>query len=351
MTHIRIDGNEIGAGRATFVIAEIGVNHDGSVQKAIELVRVAANCGADAVKLQLFRAGLLMHASSTFAEYQKQRVITTDSPVDMLRRYELSAEEVRKVVHTIRELKLVPLATPFSPPDIESVAALRLPAVKVASPDLVNRLLLRRIASYGRPMLLSTGAATMEEVEASVRWLREWKATFALLHCVSSYPTPADQANLCWIGELASRFNVPIGYSDHTTETVTGAFAAAAGATIVEKHLTLDCDGRGPDHATSADPTHFERYVKQIRDADRLRGTPGKCVLEIEEDVRTVSRQSLVVRRDLKPGEVLREEDLTVQRPGTGMPAAMIDQAVGRRVIRPLHAGCLLHPDMLSDAA
>jgi sialic acid synthase SpsE len=351
MTHFSIDGREIGPGRATFVIAEIGVNHDGSVQKAIELVRVAANCGADAVKLQLFRAGLLMHASSTFAEYQKQRAGTTDSPADMLRRYELSAEEVRKVVHTVRELKLVALATPFSPPDLESVAALRLPAVKVASPDLVNRLLLRRIASYGRPMLLSTGAATMEEVETSVRWLREWKATFALLHCVSSYPTPPEHANLCWITELAARFSVPIGYSDHTTETVTGALAAAAGATIVEKHLTLDRNARGPDHATSADPVHFERYVKQIREADRLRGTPGKCVLEIEEDVRTVSRQSLVVRRDIKPGEILREEDLTVQRPGTGMPAAMIDQAIGRRVTRALHAGSLLQPDMFSDAA
>jgi len=353
MTKLSIGGREIGPGRNTFVIAEIGVNHDGSVQKAIELVRVAANCGADAIKLQLFRAGLLLHASSTFAEYQKQRGGggSAESPADMLRRYELSVDDVRKIVHAARELKLVPLATPFSPSDMDTVAALRLPAVKVASPDLVNRLLLSRIAAYGRPMLVSTGAATMAEVDSSVAWLRGWNAKFALLHCVSSYPTPPDHANLCWISELAARFDVPIGYSDHTTETATGAFAAAAGAMIVEKHLTLDRSARGPDHAASADPLHFERYVKQIREADRLRGTPGKCVLEIEEDVRTVSRQSLVVRRDLKPGEILREEDLTVQRPGTGMPAAMIDDAIGRRVTRALQAGSLLQPDMLSDAA
>jgi N,N'-diacetyllegionaminate synthase len=355
MNQLNIDGREIGPGRNTFIIAEIGVNHDGSVQKAIELVRVAAHCGADAIKLQLFRASLLMHSTSQFAEYQKQRggagISGNESPADMLRRYELSVDDVRKVVQAAREAKLVPLATPFSPPDMETVAGLRLPAVKVASPDLVNRLLLSRIAAYGRPMLLSTGAATMEEVETTVGWLRGWNANFALLHCVSSYPTPADQANLCWIGELAARFDVPVGYSDHTTETATGAFAAAAGAVVVEKHLTLDRASKGPDHASSADPLYFERYVKQIREADRLRGTPGKCVLPIEEDVRTVSRQSLVVRRSVKAGEILREEDLTVQRPGTGMSASMIDAAVGRRMTCAVQAGSLLQPEMLSDAA
>lgn len=356
MQQIQIDNHVVGPGRPTFVIAEIGVNHDGSVQRAIDLVRIARNCGADAVKLQVFRAALLMNASSKFAEYQRERGVgiggNGDSPADMLRRYELSGEDVRKVVHVIRELKMVPIATPFSPPDMDTIAGLRLPAVKVASPDLVNRPLLASIASYGRPMIVSTGAATMQEVVTSVQWLRGWKSRFALMHCVSAYPTPNDQANLCWIGELASHFDVPVGYSDHTTDVMAGGFAAAAGACVVEKHLTYDRGAKGPDHAASADPMHFERYVKHIREADRLRGGPGKCVLPIEEDVRTVSRQSLVVRRDVKAGQVLRAEDLTVQRPGTGMPAAMITVAVGRRVLRPLHAGTLLQPDMLAvDAA
>jgi sialic acid synthase SpsE len=343
----------IGPGQPTFVIAEIGVNHDGALAKALELVRIAASCGADAVKVQVFRASMLLHASSTFAEYQKRRAGGThgETPADMLRRYELSTDEVRRVVASIREHKLIPLATPFSPPDMEVVAGLRLPAVKVASPDLVNRPLLDRIAGYGRPLLCSTGAATMDEVATTVDWLKEWDARFALLHCVSGYPTPADQANLCWIGELAERFDVSVGYSDHTTLVATGALAAAAGASIVEKHLTYDCGARGPDHAASADPHQFERYVRTIREADKLRGTPGKHVLEIEQDVRRVSRQSLVLRRDVKMGQVLREDDLTVQRPGTGMPAAMIKQAVGRKASRPLQAGMLLHPDMLSGAA
>jgi N,N'-diacetyllegionaminate synthase len=349
-TELKIDNRLVGHGRPTFVIAEIGVNHDGSVQRAIELARIAKSCGADAVKLQVFRASMLLHSSSQFAEYQKQRG-NAENPVEMLRRYELSAEEVQKVVRSIRDMRLVPLATPFSPPDMDTIAGLRLPAVKIASPDLVNRPLLARVAQYGKPMLVSTGAATMLEVDMAARWLREWNAKFSLLHCVSGYPTAAEDANLCWIGELASRFDVPIGYSDHTTESVTGALASAAGAVIVEKHLTYDRSAKGPDHAASADPVQFERYVRQIREAERMRGTPGKRVLDIEQDVRKVSRQSLVLRRDLRPGHILREDDLTVQRPGTGMPAAMIMQAVGRKVVRPLQAGALLQPDMLTGAA
>jgi sialic acid synthase SpsE len=351
MKTIKIDGRVIGHAQPTFVIAEIGVNHDGDVKKAIELTRMAANCGADAVKLQLFRASRLLHASSTFAEYQEEQRGSAETPADLLKKYELSTDDVRKIVQVARELRLIPLATPFSPGDMDVVEGLRLPAVKIASPDLVNQPLLRKVAGYGRPMIVSTGAASMDEVVTCADWLNEWGATYSFLHCISSYPTPAESANLCWIGELAARFDVPIGYSDHTTETVAGAFAVAAGATIVEKHFTYDRGARGPDHAASADPPQFERYVKQIREADRLRGVPGKKVLALEQDVRTVSRQSLVARRALQPGDVLREDDLTVQRPGTGMSAALIEQAVGRKASRAIAAGTLLQPDMLAEAA
>lgn len=350
MTDLKIDDRIIGPGRPTFVIAEIGVNHDGSPQKALELVRIAANCGADAVKLQLFRATILMHPTTSFAEYQKDRV-KDGNPIDMLRKYELPADALRRIVQNIRDLKMVPLATPFSPPDIETAAQLRLPAVKIASPDLVNRPLLAAAHQYNKPMIVSTGASTLEEVDQSVGWLRAWRAPFALLHCVSGYPTPAAKANLCWISELTNRYNVPVGYSDHTTDVVTGALASAAGAYIVEKHLTYDRNAKGPDHAASVDPTQFGRYVRQIREADEMRGNPGKRVLEIEQDVRTVSRQSLVVKRALAVGEVLREQDITVQRPGTGMSASMIESAIGRRTKQAIPAGSILQLEMLAEAA
>ena len=345
-----IDGRAVGPGRPTLVVAEIGVNHDGSVNKALDLVRFAAAAGADAVKLQVFRATALLHASCQLAEYQKQQAAGAE-PIDLLRKYELSSEDVARVAKAIRDQKMIPLATPFSPSDLDVIDRLRLPAVKIASPDVVNRPLLAAAVRLGKPLLVSTGAATMEEVETTVGWLREWGAKFALLHCVSSYPTPPQQANLCWIGELLRRFDLPVGYSDHTTSVFGGAMAAAAGACVVERHLTYDRAARGPDHAASSDPQQFERYVKMIREADVLRGAPGKRVLEIEQDVRRVSRQSLVLRRGLKEGDRLREEDLTVQRPGTGLPAAEILGAVGRRVLKPVTAGAMLQWDMLGEAA
>lgn len=349
MKQIRIGTRLVGSAHPTFVIAEIGVNHDGSVQRAVDLVRIAATCGADAVKIQIFRATNLVHVSTELAQYQKGRAGDTNA-VDMLRKYELSTADLRLVVREIIAQKMIPLATPFSPPDMEVIESLHLPAIKIASPDLVNRPLLQCAAMTKKPLLVSTGAADMEEVSDTYYWLKEWQIPFAFLHCVSAYPTPANQANLCWIGELGQKFPVPIGYSDHTTEVQCGGMAVMAGASMIERHLTYDRTAKGPDHSASSDPAQFARYIKFIREADVLRGAEGKKVLDIEQDVRKVSRQSLVVRRSLDTGSVLREEDLTVQRPGTGMPAAKIKDAIGRKLIKPVQAGAILQWDML-DAA
>ncbi|QOV88978.1 N-acetylneuraminate synthase family protein [Humisphaera borealis] len=346
--HIDIAGRSIGPGKPTFVIAEIGVNHDGDVQKAIELVRIAAACGADAVKLQIFRATALMHPSCSLANYQKDRVWETDA-VDMLRRYELNREDLRVIVKAILEAKLIPLATPFSPNDVDTIAALRLPAIKIASPDLVNRPLLYEAMQLGKPMILSTGAATMEEVAATVGWMKESFARISLLHCISSYPCELADAHLGWVTELDRAFDVPVGFSDHTTHATAGALAVMAGATIVEKHITYDRSARGPDHSASADPHHFERYVKSIREADLLRGSSAKHLLECEKDVRKVSRQSLVVRRTLLAGEEIRHDDLTVQRPGTGVSAAHWAEVIGQRTSQAIPAGSILQPEMLAS--
>jgi N,N'-diacetyllegionaminate synthase len=194
------------------------------------------------------------------------------------------------------------------------------------------------------------GAATLAEVSRSVGWLRKWRTPFALLHCVSSYPVADDDAHLCWIGELAAKFGVPVGYSDHTTELLAGAFAVAAGATVVEKHLTYDRSAAGPDHSASFDPDQFGRYVKLVRRAAALCGSPGKHVLDGERDVRRVSRQSLVAARDIPAGQPVSPLDLTVQRPGTGIPAADVARAVGRRAAGRIARGTLLTWDMLAAA-
>jgi N-acetylneuraminate synthase/N,N'-diacetyllegionaminate synthase len=350
MTTLPVGDKTIAPNAPALVIAEIGVNHDGSVDRALELTEAAAECGADAVKLQIFRAKALMHTSSAFAEYQKDRV-AAPNPVEMLQKYELSDAEIDRVVRRIRELKMLPLATPFSLADVDAIRRLDLPAIKIASPDLVNRPLLERASRLGKPLLISTGAATLDEVRTTVQWMREWQREFALLHCVSAYPVPADQANLCWISELSEEFAAPVGYSDHTTSLLSGALAVAAGACVLERHLTYDRTAPGPDHSASSDPRQFKQYVDLVREAQVLRGVPGKTVLPVEHDVRSVSRQSLVVARTLAKGAVIAVDDLIVQRPGTGIPAAMIVRAVGRKVVRPIPSGSLLQWDMLSDAA
>lgn len=335
---------------SVFIIAEIGVNHDGSLERALQLVQIAKQCGADAVKLQVFRADQLMHQSSQFAEYQRTTVNDAD-PSAMLRRYELDETQMRTIVHAIHEAGMLAVATPFSPDDVATVERLDIDILKIASPDSVNRPLLQRVAEIGKPMIVSTGAANLDEIQMCCDWLRGCSAQFSLLHCISSYPTPADMTNLCWIGELQRQFKVAVGFSDHSTEVISGALAVAAGAAIVERHLTYSRDAEGPDHAASSDPGQFSHYVRLVRQAERMVGTPGKHVLAIEQDVRNVSRQSLVCRRDLKPGQRITADDLTVQRPGTGIPAAMIESAVGRTISRPIKAGAMLSWDMFSEAA
>jgi sialic acid synthase SpsE len=349
-SEITISQRTIGPGQPTFLIAEIGVNHDGSLQRALELVEAAAQAGADAVKLQIFQARNLVHRSGILADYQKRQTDAPD-PTELLRKYELSRPQLQQVVAAIREKKMLPLATPFSIADVSTLAELDLPAVKIASPDLVNKPLLREAARLKLPLLVSTGAATMAEVAQTVDWINDWGNPLILLHCISSYPTPIDQANLCWIGELANQFGVPVGYSDHCAEILSGALAVAAGACVIEKHLTYDRNANGPDHAASADPRQFAEYARQIRLADQLRGSAGKRVLDCERDVRTVSRQSVVLAQTLEVGDIVRPTHLTVQRPGTGIPAALTDQLVGKKADKRLVAGTLLQWDMFRDAA
>jgi N,N'-diacetyllegionaminate synthase len=347
---LELDGCPVDRNGPVLVVAEIGVNHDGKLERAIQLVHAAQQAGADAVKLQIFSAERLMHRSSVFARYQKT-LLHDPTPTDMLRRFELSETDVRVIVDEIRQVGLIPLATPFSLEDVDEIEALDLPAIKIASPDIVNWPLLRRAAATGLPLLVSTGAANINEVSSSVAWLRGWGSPFALLHCISSYPTPPDDANLCWIDELARRFNIPTGFSDHTTQILCGALAVTAGAAIIEKHLTYDRNAQGPDHAASFDPKEFTQYVQFLRLAERMRGLPGKHVLQSEQDVRTVSRQSVVAARDLPHGHLIQETDLTVQRPGTGIPASALPSLIGCKIDKPIQSGQLLTWQAINDAA
>lgn len=336
---MKIGSHAIGQGQPVFIVAEIGVNHDGSVDRAVELVRHAKAAGADAVKLQVFCSDTLVHRSAEFAAYQKDRVGAA-GPAEMLRQYELDDAALATIADAAAGLDIAVICTPFSRSDVSRAAAVSA-AIKIASPDIVNRLLLMDAIVTGLPMIVSTGATTAAEISSAVRWMSDQDAQFALLHCVSNYPVEEVDAQLCWIQELAE-YGVPVGYSDHVSDPVAGALSVAFGASIIEKHLTYDSSAAGPDHSASLEPAAMADYVRRIRQAERMMGRPGRRVLRCEEDVRRVSRQSLVLKANRQAGHTLTLEDLTTQRPGTGLSAELLESVLGRRLSRPVRGGDML---------
>lgn len=332
--------------RGVYVIAELGVNHDGSVDRALELVDAAAGAGADAVKVQLFDADLLMSAASKLAAYQ--RSAGERDPLEMLRRLQLTSAQMEPVVARARARGVHAIATVFSVELVGEAERLGFDAYKTASPDIIHRPLLEALAATGRPLIVSTGASTLEEVLRARSWLEGARERLAFLQCVSSYPVPEGREALEGVRALLDVLDTPVGYSDHTTSVETGFKAVAGGASILEKHMTYSTRAAGPDHGASLEPGAMAQYVRLAREALPWRArvqsvarrimaaNPGvsdrreKVVLPCEQDVRSVSRQSIVTRRALAAGHVLTRDDLTFKRPGTGLPPFMVGEVVGR---------------------
>ncbi len=341
---MRIGDREIGPGQPPYVIAEIGVNHDGSAERAVALAEAAARAGADAVKLQFFRTDLLMSRAAKLAAYQ--RAAGESDPVSMLRRLELGIDGMAAVVDRAHALGLQAIVTVFSADLVVEAERLAWDAYKSASPDAVNRPLLEVMAATGRPLIVSTGACEAREVERAVEWLGGVRDRLALLQCVSCYPTADADAAIGAMAALRRVFDGPVGYSDHTTGEDTGALAASLGACVLEKHLTYDPSARGPDHAASLDAAAFARYAEASRSSGRLAfaehdpriGPPEKRVLACETDVRRVSRQSITTRRALSAGHALTLDDLAIKRPGTGLEPWRLGEVVGRRLARGVNA-------------
>jgi len=336
---VRIAGRAVGDGCPALLIAEAGVNHDGNAGDALRLVDAAADAGADVVKFQMFRAAELVTADATTAAYQ--RAGGTTSQRALLERLELSEGDFARVAEHCRRRGVLFLATPFSPPDVERLVRLAVPALKIASTDLNNLPLLRRAAATGLPLIVSTGAATADEIAAAVARLRGLGvgARLILLHCVSGYPTPLQAANLRAIAALRALSGVPCGFSDHTTSTAIAGWAVAAGACVLEKHFTLDRRRPGPDHAFSLEPAALAEYVRAARDAETALGRGGLGLCELEHDVRAVARKSVVTAKAIRAGTLLTADLLTVKRPGGGIPPDEFDAVLGRR------AACDLAPD------
>lgn len=330
---VTIGDRHIGPGRPAYIVAEAGVNHDGDSDMAHRLVEAARQSGADAVKFQVFRADALVGASAPTCAYQREGPGAPDNQREMLRRLELPIATFSELQRHASELGIDFLATPFGLPELRFlVSELRVPAIKIASTDLVNVPLLSAAARSNLPTMVSTGAATLEEVDAAVAVMRRHGAPqrLILLHCISSYPTPLASTQLRCITALARRFDLPTGFSDHTRETLTGALAVAAGAAVLEKHLTLNRSAAGPDHAFSLEPNQFREYVAGVRQAERMLGDGRIGFREEEAEVRALGRGRLVACRTIPAGTMLNAEAVMVQRPGDGIDPSHWEDVIGR---------------------
>lgn len=341
VAHVKVQDHVIGDGEPCFVIAEAGVNHNGDIRLALQLVDAAADAGADAVKFQTFKAMKLVTESAPKAEYQVRNTGNTESQLEMLRRLELSPEAHLEILDRCRQRGIVFLSTPFDDDSADLLESLNVPAFKVSSGDLTNLPLLRYLAIKRRPLIVSTGMATLGEVEEAVRTLEEADSSFALLQCISNYPAPPSDVNLRAMATMRTAFGVPVGYSDHTAGTCVSVAAVALGASIIEKHFTLDRTLPGPDHVASLEPDELRRMVQEIREVESALGSGRKVPAACELKTAEVARKSLVAARDIPPGTELTEDMIAIKRPGTGLPPSMRRHLLNRRTKCAIAAGSL----------
>ncbi|HET7875267.1 MAG TPA: N-acetylneuraminate synthase [Methylomirabilota bacterium] len=332
-----VAGRAIGDAAPVFVVAEAGVNHNGEMALARRLVDAAADSGADAVKFQTFSADALVSRGAPKAGYQVATTGAAQSQRDMLAGLELSLDQHVELQQRCAKRGIVFFSAPFDQKSGDLLEALGVPLFKIPSGEITNLPLLRHLAAKGRPVILSTGMSTLREVETAVAAIRAaGDPPLAILHCVSAYPAPAGESNLRAMDTLRERFGVPVGLSDHTLGIEVALAAVARGARVVEKHLTLDKTLPGPDHRASLDPVEFAALVRAIRSVESALGDGDKRPMPSELDTRRVARKSLVAARAVRVGERLTAEAVAIKRPGTGIPPADLERALGRVVKRAL---------------
>lgn len=328
-----------------FIVAEAGTNHNGSLETALELVEEACRAGADAVKFQDYTLETLFAPE----QYEETLGVTDRSWRGEVRRRCFRPEWRGPIHRRARELGIPCFYTPFSPGAVGDAEPLA-PFFKVASGDITNIPLLERVAATGKGVFLSTGASELSEIERAVDTLRAGSPSFlCIMHCVMLYPPPDDALHLGFLTVLRDHFNLPVGFSDHTTGLEAAAAAVARGAAALEKHFTLDRGQPGGDHALSLDPRGFRRLVERVRRVERMLGPPGRGITPREEAERVYARRGLYAARDLAPGTRLAEEDLSALRPNVGLGVERLGEVLGRVLAVDLPAGEPLQESFLGS--
>ncbi|MCM1307113.1 MAG: N-acetylneuraminate synthase [Butyrivibrio sp.] len=318
-----------------YIIAEAGVNHNGSLETAKRLVDMAKECGADAVKFQTFKAEESTGVRADKAEYQKENDGARESQFDMIKRLELPFGDFALLKKYCAEKQIDFISTPDGSASLACLLDINVSRIKIGSTEVTNAPFLKEIARSGKPVILSTGMSTLGEVEKAVDILLDnGVEELELMHCTTDYPTALEDVNLRAMLTLRNAFNLPSGYSDHTAGFEAAIAATAMGASVIEKHITLDREMQGPDHRASMPPEEFAEYVRLIRNTECLLGDGKKKPTPKERVMMRQVRRSILASRDLAAGTVLTEEMLCVKRPGTGIAPDFIDIVTGRSLKR-----------------
>ena len=329
---------QIGHGQPVFIIAEIGVNHNGDLQLAKDMVAAAAACGADCVKFQTFRADEFMADKKLIYEYESAGQRVRESMYDMFKRLELPLAWHQELFATARQLGVCPLTSVAYPLSADLVTDIGVAGYKLSSEDLINLPLVEHVAQKGKPILFSTGMSDAEEVADVVAILQKYHANeWVFLHCVSLYPTPDKEANLRRMRTLAEAVQGPVGYSDHTVGITACLGAVALGACVLEKHFTTDKNLAGPDHALSANPEEFRALVQSVRRLEAQLGSSQLAPSQTELVQRQEFRRSIVASQDLAEGHVITTDDLALKRPGYGLRARDMPSLVGKKLQHAVH--------------
>jgi N-acetylneuraminate synthase len=347
---VNIDGfRRIGPGQPCFIIAEAGVNHNGSLALARELIDAARAAGADAVKFQTWITEKLTLPDTQLADYQRANAGPGQTQFEMIRQLELRPEDFAALKAHALTAGILFFSTPDEEDSADFLQRLGVPLFKIGSGEVTNLPYLRHVAAKGRPLVLSTGMSTLGEVEAAVDAIRGAGNTdLILLHCVSDYPARPEDCNLRAMATLQAAFGCPVGFSDHTLGVEVAVAAVALGACVLEKHLTLDHDMAGPDHRASMEPREFADMVRAVRRIECALGTGIKQPVQVEVKTRETVRKSLVTARPVRQGERLESGAVALRRASGGLPPHFLDVVLGRRAKQDLAANRVIELDMLA---
>lgn len=316
-----------------FIIAEAGVNHNGSVELAKKLIDVASEAGVDAVKFQTFKAENLVSKNAQKAEYQKETTDKTESQFEMIKKLELDTDTHIELIKYCKTKNIMFLSTPFDHDSIDLLNELGLEIFKIASGEITNLPYLRHIGKLSKQVILSTGMADIGEIEDALDILIEAgtkKDNITVLHANTMYPTPMKDVNLKAMVTIGNTFDIPFGYSDHTLGIEVDIAAVAMGATVIEKHFTLDKNMDGPDHKASLEPKELMAMVEGIRNIELALGSSVKKPSESESVNKLPGRKSIVAKVPIKEGEIYSSNNLTIKRPGNGLSPMLWDKMIGK---------------------